>query len=107
MLDILGLVGSLNRPSLLVRTARIGVESYRRATHLGRILETVVLPRPGAALVQLMEIEAELEECRVAERGDYTVARHVDVLIAIMGEARLLRASTRPTGPAEVTAAGV
>ena len=95
MLDILGQVAALNRPSLLVRTARFGVDEYRRSAHLLKILQLPALPRPGLALVQLMEIEAEMEERRRTERADYSIARHVAVLIAIMGEARLLRASTR------------
>ncbi len=95
MLDILSLVGALNRPSLLVRTARIGADSYRRSVHLPRVLGTVAIPRTGQAILKLLEIEADCEDRRVADRADYSVARHVEVLIAIMAEARLLRASVR------------
>jgi Family of unknown function (DUF6477) len=32
----------------------------------------------------------------VADASDYSIARHVEVLIALMGEARLFKAQLRP-----------
>jgi len=95
MQDILTRVTSLNRPRLLVRAARFGLDDYNRATQLPRLLAHLSLPRPGEAIVRLLDIEATLEERRVGHMADYSVARHVEVLIALMGEARLLRAVTR------------
>ncbi len=95
MLDILGLVGSLRRPQLLVRAARFGVDDYARGATLPRLLHCVVLPRSGPAIMRLLDIEAELNALRIAQAAEYSVARHVEVLIAVMGEARLLRAITR------------
>jgi hypothetical protein len=96
MLDLLSLISALNRPSLLVRTARFGIDDYSRTQHLGRILKTVHLPRTGEAILQLLEIENDLNTARTANRAEYAIAEHVEVLIALMGEARLLRAATRP-----------
>ncbi len=96
MFDILGMVAALRRPMLLVRSARFGVDDYRRTHHLQRILKSAALPRPGEALVKLMEIEADLNRLRLDERAEYSFARHIDVLIAIMGEARLLKSTTAP-----------
>lgn len=96
MQDILTRVVTLNRPRLLVRAARFGLDDYNRTTQLPRLLATVGLPRPGEAILRLLDIEAVLEERRLGQTADYSVARHVELLIALMGEARLLRALTRP-----------
>lgn len=91
MKDILGLLNDMRRPRLLIRAARIGSEDYRRSPHLHRLLGQGSLPRPGPALLQLMEIEALLDESRRGNAAAYSVSRHVEVLTAMMGEARLLR----------------
>ncbi len=93
MQDIHTVLANLHRPRLLMRAARIGAESYRRAGHLPRILGYGVLPRHGDALMRLIDIEAELEELRLGPNATYSISRHVDVLIAIVAEARELRAS--------------
>ena len=92
MQDILSLLASLRRPRLLIRAARIGADDYRREAHLSRILGYAALPRSGAALMRLVDLEADLDLRRRAEDTAYSIARHVEVLAAIMGEARLLRA---------------
>lgn len=102
MQDILSMLNALHRPRLMMRAARIGAENYRRSSHLPRLLGYGVLPRHGAALLRLMEIEAELESQRALSDAGYSLIRHVDVLIAMVGEARVLRA-TRPTEPRLVT----
>jgi hypothetical protein len=43
--------------------------------------------------MRLIDIEAELEEQRTGPDAAYSLTRHVDVLIAIVGEAQELRAS--------------
>lgn len=55
MEDVLTRVLRLNRPTLLVRTARHGIEHYNRVIHLRRLLKTEVLPSPAQALNKLME----------------------------------------------------
>lgn len=91
MKDVLSMLNDLRRPRLLIRAARIGAQDYRRAPHLNRILGFGSLPRPGAALMHLMELEAELDSRRRIEDAGYSVSRHVEVLTAMMGEARLMR----------------
>ena len=91
MTDILKTINSLRRPSLLVRAARIGLEDYSRDRDLKRVLKTARLPGPGRAAVPLLEEESQLEERRKDPGAGYSVARHVEVLIALMAEARLLR----------------
>ncbi|MFW2541662.1 DUF6477 family protein [Primorskyibacter sp. 2E107] len=91
MKDILGLLNDLRRPRLLIRTARIGVQDYRREVQLGRILGITALPRPGQAVMKLMELEMDIDERRRQDDATYSVTRHIEVLCALMGEARLLR----------------
>ena len=93
MQDVLTMLQGLHRPRLLMRAARIGAEDYRRAAHLPRLLGYGHLPRHGAALLRLMEVESELNTQRLAEDSSYNLLRHIDVLIAIVGESRILRAA--------------
>ena len=94
MLDLQTRIATLQRPSLLARAARFGVDEYRRSVHLRRILQTDRLPKHGAAVMQLLEREAEMDTQRREKTGHYRPAHHVEVLIAILGEAKLMRATT-------------
>jgi len=93
MEDILTQISRLKRPTLLVRTARHGLEDYNRVVHLRRLLKTETLPGPGQAIVKLMEHEAVTNTQRTEKRAEYSVARHVELLVALMCEARILKAS--------------
>lgn len=77
---------SLRRPSLLVRAARFGLKDYRPLRDLKRILKGEDAGNQNATLGVLLEKEAELEAGRIGEDGNYSVSRHVDVLIALMAE---------------------
>lgn len=103
MQDLLTQLASLRRPRLLIRAARIGMQTYRRDTRLPRLLGYGTALRSGPALVALMALEAEQNERR--ENGDacYSIAEHVEVLTALMGESQLLRAQTRADAPCPVT----
>ncbi|MBW7922276.1 MAG: hypothetical protein H3C51_09275 [Rubellimicrobium sp.] len=95
MQDVLSLVAALRRPPMLVQAARFGLDAYRRPAHLARLLGAAgPLPGPGAAIVHLLELEAALDQRRRERAADYRAARHVAILVAIMGEARDLRACT-------------
>ena len=97
MQDIHSLLAAMHRPRLLMRAARIGAQDYRRAGHLPRLLGYGTLPRHGPALMRLIDIEGELERQRASNEASYSLISHVDVLIAILGEARALRdAQTTP-----------
>lgn len=93
MKDVLSMLQTLRRPRLLIRAARIGAQDYRRDPHLFRLLGYGALPRSGPALMRLMELEAELEQRRVTRDAGYSVSNHVEILCAMMGEARVLSAS--------------
>ncbi len=96
MQDILGMLHKLHRPRLLIRAARAGANEYKRAQHLKRYLGHTPPPNSGPALLKLMELEAEIDQQRRSELEVYSLVKHVDILIAMMGEARLMRASQSP-----------
>ena len=97
MQDILSIMQTLHRPQLLMRAARIGAVEYRRSAHLPRLLGYGRTPKTAAALLKLIEYEDELNIQRKSGESAYNLVRHLDVLIAIVGEARILRAS-QPNG---------
>ena len=98
MQDVLSMLNTLRRPRLLIRAARIGAQDYCRNRHLQRLLGYGALPRPAAALMRLIELERALDEQRRDDDAGYSLTRHLDILIAMTGEAQLLRASA--AGPA-------
>lgn len=93
MKDIISMLNTLHRPRLLMRAARIGAQDYRRNVHLPRLLGYGHLPRNGPALMKLVEIEGELNTQRKTKESAYSLLRHIDILIAIVGEAQILRAT--------------
>jgi len=97
MTDFPALLAELRRPRLLIRAARFGLAEYNRDRDLRRLMRVSEAPSPARALAGLIAEEARLDEIRRAGDAAYSVARHVDVLIALMGEARLL---PRPGTPA-------
>lgn len=93
MQDILSMLNGLRRPRLLIRAARHGAQDYNRDRHLQRILGYGRVPRHGAALMRLIEVESVVNDQRVAGDAAYSLTRHLDLLIALMAEARLMRAA--------------
>ncbi|MGR3341680.1 MAG: DUF6477 family protein [Paracoccaceae bacterium] len=90
MTDFVNLLSKVRRPRLLIRAARFGVQDYDRARDLKRVVKSSTAPSPARALNCLMTEEARLEEIRKTGDATYSVARHVEVLIALMAEVRLL-----------------
>lgn len=81
---------NLNRPALLVRAARMGVPEYNRKRDLRRLTRVAVPASAQKSLPMLMDIEDKLETRRRTGDANYSLTRHVDILIAMMGEARSL-----------------
>jgi hypothetical protein len=96
MLDIQTRIAQLRRPDLLIKAARFGLDDYSRTVHLRRVLRSDPPARPAAALVQLLEAEAIMNDDRIKKQTTYSVARHVEALVAIMAEAQTSHA-TRPS----------
>lgn len=97
MRDIITILQDLRRPRLLIQAARIGSEQYQRSVHLPRILGFGSKAKGTAALLKLIEIEETLNEQRLNSDAAYSAATHVEVLCAMMGEARILRVARRET----------
>ncbi|MFC3085526.1 DUF6477 family protein [Tabrizicola soli] len=89
MSDFRMMLADLRRPRLLMRAARFGLGDYRRERDLRRLVPTEASPE--VTVPRLIAVEEELEATRVAGDASYSVARHIDVLIALLAEARLLR----------------
>lgn len=82
-------LGPLRRPALLIRAARAGLPLYRRGRDLRRLLGRIEAPAPGLALDDLLDAEAAHEGRRLGGDPAYDPARHVEMLIALLAEARL------------------
>ncbi|NVO55037.1 hypothetical protein HW561_04435 [Rhodobacteraceae bacterium B1Z28] len=96
MQDLMTMITTLRRPRLLARAAKFGAQDYNRDRHLQRILGYGSLPGSGAALMRLMDMEKEVNEQRKEEDASYSLVRHLDLLIALLGEAQLYQASRAP-----------
>jgi hypothetical protein len=94
MTDLIQLLSSLRRPRLLIRAARFGMADYNRERDLKRLIREPSAPSPAKAVTRLISEEAILEDNRTSGDATHSVARHVEILIALMAEAKLL-----PTGP--------
>ncbi len=90
MSDPVTLVAELRRPRLLVRAARAGLADYSRRRDLGRVMRTAEAPGPDRALSALLAEEGRIEATRRAGDASYSFVRHIELLIAMMAEARLL-----------------
>jgi hypothetical protein len=77
----------LHRPRLLLAAAVKGLALYRRERDLPRV---VADGQP--ALPALLAAEGALDAARRAGQGGYSVRRHLEVLIALLAEARDARA---------------
>lgn len=88
MSDTRTILGTLRRPPLLMRAVRAGLAHYRRGPALRRLAGGETLP--ARALTRLLAHEARMEETRASGGAGYSPARHVELLVALVAEARLL-----------------
>ncbi|MBO9400819.1 DUF6477 family protein [Shimia sp. R9_3] len=93
MQDVLRRLSELRRPRLLIRAARAGCTEYVRDQHLRRSFGSGKHQRHSEALTRLIALESALNEARKTGAASYSLIEHVDLLIAMMGEAQLLQAS--------------
>ncbi|WP_425090270.1 DUF6477 family protein [Tropicimonas sp. S265A] len=90
MTRLLSTLQTIRRPQTLMRAARHGLKEYNRERDLKRLTKHPKVPTPQRALAALVALEETLETNRTEGFGTYSVARHIEVLAAIMGELRLL-----------------
>lgn len=89
MTDFELILATLRRPRLLIRAAHHGLADYNRNRDLRRLLSGQA-PGPREAVARLIDEERVLEDARQEGGATYSVARHVDVMIAILAEMRLV-----------------
>ena len=91
MPDPLTTLSKLRRPQLLVRAAHLGLQDYNRDRHLRRILPDGPKLTARETFRTLIEQEAEMDAEREAGGATYSVARHIEMLVALIFEARILK----------------
>ncbi len=83
---------NLRRPRLLMSAARFGLSRYNREWILSRIFGGEA-PSPGSqCLAGLVEREAAHDHARRTGAAGYSIADHVEILTALIAEARLFAA---------------
>lgn len=80
---------ALRRPKILVRAARHALPDYDREVCLRRLLPGYSSLAPRDAITLLLEREAALDRSRRDGTSGYSAARHVEVIMALIAEARL------------------
>ncbi len=88
MTDFRTTLANLRRPRLLIHAARFGLPEYRRDRDLRRLV--AVSGSPERVLPELLAEEERLERRRQTGDMSYPVARHIEILAAMMAEVRLL-----------------
>ena len=94
MSDFYKTLSQMRRPSMLMRAARLGLADYRRTVWLKRLSPGDSTPERTVA--RLINTEEQLEETRQSGDASYSISHHIEVLIALLAEASLLRRATAP-----------
>ena len=82
MSNCLEMLRTLRRPRLLIQAAQIGAAAYRRDIHMRKHIEAGAAPCPADLLIQLIDLEADLNDRRLQGEASYSVSDHVDILAA-------------------------
>ncbi len=90
MTDLMQILGNMHRPRLLLDAARHGIADYNRARVLKRFTKGQRNLSPQGAVNTLLSVEAGLEAARQSGDASYNVSKHVEVMVALLAEARSL-----------------
>lgn len=88
MTDFHADLAQMHRPRLLIQAARLGQQDYRRDRDLRRL--GGVNARACDTVRHLIAQESAVEAARKAGQAGYSISHHVELLIALMAEIRLL-----------------
>ena len=91
MYDVWTYLAQLKRPKILVRAAEKGASQYQRSTHLPRLLGPCADDPCTGVLNRLIEDERDQNTLRKQHHAEYSPARHLEYLIALISEIRGLR----------------
>lgn len=86
-------IDTLRRPRLLICAARFGIADYRREQVLPRFrlsLSSLQELTQHEIVAALIGMEEHYEAQRIARDPGYRVAKHVELMIALMAETQLL-----------------
>lgn len=90
MSDLLHLVATLRRPKLLLQAVRHGLTEYNREKTLRRLTGGTEMPAPRRAVQSLLLAEEMQETARRDRDAAYSPSRHIEILVALIAEARAL-----------------
>ncbi|MFE3835723.1 DUF6477 family protein [Pseudogemmobacter sonorensis] len=93
--DLRRAVSELRRPGILMRATRFGLAEYQRGRLLKRL--TPGETRPERTVPRLYALEAAMEARRRQGDSIYSVSDHIEVLVALVAEASLLRPNVEPS----------
>lgn len=82
-------LANLRRPALLVRAAHLGLDAYDRGRALKRLLPEETSKTSTDIFALLFEREEVMDEARRTGVAAYSFARHIELLAALIVEARL------------------
>lgn len=85
MLDIMTVLETIRRPRLLMQAARHALQATRGPRNLRRLVGTD--GNIAIVISRLISEEEKLERTRLSGEADYSVARHIELLAALIGEA--------------------
>jgi hypothetical protein len=91
MTDFRAYLAELRRPRLLVRAARHGLQDYRRERDLKRLFGGPAPVSPEVTMARLLSEEEQIETTRRTGDARYSIARHIELLIALIAESHLQR----------------
>jgi len=84
------LLATLRRPRILVSAARHGLSDYNRKRDLARLTGQSPRRTSTSIIENLISQEEELEEVRRSGDASYRVSQHIELLVALMAECRLI-----------------
>lgn len=90
MADPISFLKTLRRPRLLVQAARLGLSEYNRDKVLRRLTRGTAATSAKGTVHSLLAVEANLEDARKRGDASYNVSRHIEVLVALLAEFRIL-----------------
>lgn len=90
MPNIHSFLATLRRPRLLVRAARHGLADYNRKRDLARLTGQSTRANSATIVENLIAQEEHFEEVRKSGDATYRAAQHIELLVALMAECRLL-----------------
>jgi hypothetical protein len=89
MTDPMSVLRALRRPRLLIRAAHLGLPDYRRDHALPRLVPEGAADSCSDVFSTLAAEEASMNEARRSGGAAYSPSRHVELLAAMIFEARL------------------